>query len=268
MRTRALAAATAALLATAASAADQEWKVVEDSEWCDEDRGDAEWCEVREIRLPATGAPIEVDGGRNGGIAVHGWDRKEILLQAQIQVRDAGDDEEAAALASRITIATERTIGASGPERESGGPSWSVSYRLRVPRETGLVLDTDNGGITILEVRGDIEFSARNGGIQLAHVGGDVRGKTTNGGLHVVLGGASWEGEGLDVETTNGGIDVEVPDDYSARLFLSTVNGGVHSELPAAAAASRSRSIRATIGDGGALLRLATRNGGVSLRAI
>ena len=267
MRTRAFAAAAAALLATAASVPAQEWKVVEDPEWCDEGSWNVDLCEVREITLPATDAPVDVDGGRNGGIAVHGWDKKEILLQAQVQVRDV-DDEDAAAFASRIRIATAGTIEAEGPEHERGGPSWSVSYRLRVPRETSLVLATENGGITIIEVRGDIEFSATNGGIRLAHVGGDVRGDTTNGGLHVVLGGASWEGEGLDVETTNGGIDVEVPEDYSARFFLSTVNGGVHSDLPAVVAASHSRSIRATIGEGGPLLRLATRNGGVSVRTL
>jgi hypothetical protein len=267
MRARAFAAATAALLATAAGAPAQEWTVVEDSEWCDEGSWNADWCEVREMTLPASGEPIEVDGGRNGGIAVHGWDKKEVLLQVQVQVSDA-DDEDAAEIASRIAIATEGTIVADGPEREKGGPNWSVSYRLRVPRETSLALETHNGGITIIDVRGDIEFSATNGGIQLAHVGGDVRGTTTNGGLHVVLGGDAWEGAGLDVETTNGGIDMELPEDYSARLLLSTVNGGIRSDLPAAAAAPRSRSIRATIGDGGALLRLATKNGGVSLSTI
>jgi hypothetical protein len=267
MKARAWAVATAAMLATVASAPAQEWKVVENSDWCDEGSWNADLCEVREITLPASGEPIEVDGGRNGGIAVHGWDKKEVLLQVQVQISDA-DDEEAAEVASQITIATEGPIVADGPEHERGGPNWSVSYRLRVPRETSLVLETHNGGITIIEVRGDIEFSAMNGGIQLAHVGGDVRGKTTNGGLHVVLGGDTWEGQGLDVETTNGGIDMELPEDYSARLLLSTVNGGISSDLPQAAAAPRSRSIRATIGDGGALLRLVTRNGGVSLSTI
>lgn len=266
MRTRACAAATAALLATAASVTAQEWKVVVDDEWCDEGRSGADWCEVREITLPATGSPVDVDAGPNGGIAVQGWDREEILLQAQVQVFDL-DGKDAAAFASRIAIETEGTIEADGPERNDG-PGWSVSYRLRVPRETSLVLATRNGGISIAEVRGDIEFSASNGGINLAHVGGDVRGETTNGGVHVVLGGDGWEGEGLDVETMNGGIDVELPEKYSARLLVSTVNGGIRSDLPEVAAASRSRSIRATIGDGGALLRLATTNGGVSVRTL
>ncbi len=33
-------------------------------------------------------------------------------------------------------------------------------------------------------------------------VEGNVRGRTTNGGVDVELDGPSWQGEGLDVETT------------------------------------------------------------------
>ncbi len=139
---------------------------------------------------------------------------------------------------------------------------------MRVPHESSLVLDTYNGGITILEVSGAIEFSAENGGIRLAQLGGYVHGTTRNGGLAVVLGGEGWQGEGLDVETTNGGIDLEVPEDYSARLVMSTVNGGIRCDFPVSVSGTRSKSIRATLGDGGPLLRLVTKNGGLSVRSI
>jgi hypothetical protein len=40
-------------------------------------------CEIKEQTLPAGGA-IAVDGGRNGGVAVKGWDRNEILVRTRI----------------------------------------------------------------------------------------------------------------------------------------------------------------------------------------
>ena len=87
--------------------------------------------------------------------------------------------------------------------------------------------------------KGDIAFEARNGGVNLKRLGGDVRGKTANGGLKVELGGNTWRGNQLDVQTTNGGIQVTVPEGYSARFRDSTVNGGVTSDIPGANIVSR-----------------------------
>ena len=251
-------------LGVAGAAIAQEWSIIDDDDWCRRESWNADHCEVREIVLSAGRDVIEVDGGKNGGISVHGWDQDEIRLQVKIQVWDI-DDDEAQEYASRIEIDTGSVIEAQGPSR-SKGPNWSASYRLRVPRESSLTLDTYNGGITIIDVTGEIEFSAKNGGIRLAHLGGDVRGATKNGGLDVVLAGDVWEGEGLDVETTNGGVNVEVPKDYSARLLMSTVNGRVRADYPVSVNGRRNTSIRATLGDGGPLIRLVTRNGGVVIR--
>ena len=63
-----------------------------------------------------------------------------------------------------------------------------------------------NGGISIADVSGRIDFSALNGGVVLKRVGGAVRGSTTNGGLVIELTGDRWDGDSLDVSTTNGGI--------------------------------------------------------------
>ena len=51
-----------------------------------------------------------------------------------------------------------------------------------------------------------LELRTHDGGISLVRVGGSVTGESANGGLHVVLGGERWEGVGLDVRTTNGGV--------------------------------------------------------------
>ena len=52
----------------------------------DDNRDDrkASHCEIKEQTLPASGA-ITVDGRSNGGIAIKGWDRHEILVRAKIE---------------------------------------------------------------------------------------------------------------------------------------------------------------------------------------
>jgi len=59
-----------------------------------------------------------------------------------------------------------------------------------------------NGGIALHDVRGTVEFKTVNGGVTVDSAAGSVRGRTTNGGVEVSLDGTSWQGEGLDVETT------------------------------------------------------------------
>ena len=116
-------------------------------------------------------------------------------------------------------------------------------------------------------VEGQIEFTTTNGGVRLTNVNGDVRGRTTNGGVDIELDGATWQGEGLDVQTSNGGVRISVPEHYSARLEASTTNGGLNSDFPVMTRGlgRRPREIEATLGGGGAPIRVRTSNGGVKI---
>jgi len=136
-----------------------------------------------------------------------------------------------------------------------------------VPRTSDLSLETVNGGIDILDVSGDISFRAVNGGIGLERVSGDVRGGTTNGGIEVALSGGQWEGRGLDVETTNGGIRMLIPEDYRARLETGTVNGGFRIDFPITIQGRITRRrITTDLNGGGPTIRAVTTNGGVVIR--
>ncbi len=239
-----------------------------DHEWCDQGRrGDREserYCEVREFTLPADGRVISVDGGANGGIEVEGWDRSEIRLTVKVQgwTRD-GDPAE---IVSDVEIQTDRGIRAEGP-RMGRREGWSASYRMMVPAGSDLSLETVNGGISVAEVRGDIGFRAVNGGINLTGVGGTVSGRTTNGGISVELSGSQWDGSGLDVETTNGGVTLWVPDDFRADLETGTVNGGLEIDFPVTIQGRiNRRRISTELNGGGPRVRAVTTNGGVRVR--
>ena len=221
-------------------------------------------CEIREQTL-AAGGTITVDAGQNGGISVKGSDRSDILVRSRIQTaaRSQGEADE---LAKQILIETGGSrIHAAGPEQRRD-LNWSVSFEILVPRRSDLSLEAHNGGIAIAEVNGRIEFNCVNGGVVLRRVGGRVHGGTTNGGLVVELAGDRWDGEELDVRTTNGGVIMSVPENYSAHLETGTVNGNVSVDFPVTVQGRITRELSVNLGFGGATVRAMTTNGGVRLR--
>jgi len=221
-------------------------------------------CEIKEQTVPA-GSPIAVDAGQNGGVSVKGWDRNEVLVRTRIQTA-APTQGEAEALAKEVIIET------AGLRIHAEGPSsrrdyyWSVSYEIFAPRRSDLSLESHNGGISISDVRGKIEFNALNGGVSLNRIGGNVHGSTTNGGLNVVLSGDRWDGEELDVKTTNGGVNLMVPDNYSAHLETGTVNGNVSVDFPVTVQGRITKELTLNLGSGGPTVRAMTTNGGIRLK--
>ena len=224
--------------------------------------------ELRETTISA--GSLTVDGKRNGGISVKGENRSDILIRACVQTWGTTEDE-AKQLAKNIRIETSGTVHAEGTTEET---NWSVSYQILVPRNTDLKLTTLNGGISIEDVEGRLEFDAKNGGIHLSNLAGDVKGRTTNGGLHIELAGSTWKGNGLDVETTNGGVHLTMAENYAARFETKTVNGGFKSDI-AGLEVEREKdengyrrqgvNISRDLNGGGALVRVVTTNGGVKI---
>jgi hypothetical protein len=257
---------TAAALVLASAAASAEVRVVEDDGWCREDGWDgrARHCEVREAVLPAGGL-LAVDARPNGGIAVRGWDGAEVRLRVKI-VAAAASEAEARDLAGEVRLDLGETVKSVGPAR-SGDRHWHASYRLDVPRGARLKLQADNGGLHVERFSGDVELHTVNGGLHLDRVGGDIRGETVNGGIHLELAGTGWQGQGLDLRTTNGGLHLTIPSGYNARLEAGTVNGGVHSDLPPTTRGRHTGGrIETDLGSGGQLVHVETTNGGLHLQ--
>ena len=224
-------------------------------------------CEIREQTLAPSGGTIGIDGRQNGGVSVKGWDQNQVLVRARVQTA-APTAAEADALAKQIRIETSGAkIFASGPDSRKDY-HWDVSYEVFVPRRTDLSLETHTGGIAIAEVNGRIDFSAVNGGVVLKRVGGAVHGSTTNGGLVIELSGDRWDGETLDVSTTNGGVIMSVPENYSANLQTGTVNGSVNVDFPVTVQGRINKQIAVNLGSGGATVKAMTTNGGVHLKRI
>jgi hypothetical protein len=258
--------AAALLLSSAVAAAAQADRSSRFLDGCRRNnRGDrAQHCEVRDFSMAALKGLV-VDGRENGGVSVHGWDRAEIKVIAMVQTQ-ADSDAEASAIAREVAIsANNGDIRATGPARNRND-SWSVSYEIWAPRGTDLALTASNGGISVDGVSSRMELETVNGGLSLTDVDGDVRGRTVNGGIHAELSGDRWRGAGLDLRTSNGGVTLSLPTNYSARLETGTVNGGMNIGFPISIQGDLSRRISTQLGSGGATISATTTNGGVNIR--
>jgi hypothetical protein len=239
-----------------------------DEDWCRSERqgnSDREnYCEVRQFTVVAAGT-MNVNAEPNGGIQVEGTARGDIQVLAKV-VAQAETQARAKQIADSVKVnATPGDVSADGPTGLSRREGWSVSYRLSVPSVSMLSLKTTNGGISIRDVDGQIDFKTVNGGVKLTNLAGDVKGRTSNGGVDVDLDGPGWKGEGLDVETSNGGVHLRIPEHYSAHLETGTVNGGFNIDFPVTVQGRVDRQLSADIGGGGAPIRVRTHNGGVKV---
>jgi hypothetical protein len=261
IRLTTLTAAAALLLPIALAAQNND----DDTDWLDQCRNNR-WhsrptvCEVRHQSM-RPGAPVAIDGRENGGIAVRGWDRDSVDVELHVQAQ-APTEQEAREIAAAVRVTNDNgTLHAEGPTMMNNR-SWSVSYSIQVPRQTDLRLDTHNGPIAVQHVRGKMELHAINGPLALSGAGGDVHGRTSNGPLAIDLEGSKWDGAGLDAETSNGPIELTIPERYSAKLETSTMNGPMDIDIPITITGRfTGKRINTTLGDGGPTIRAVTTNG-------
>jgi len=220
-------------------------------------------CEVRTITI-AKPEKFSVSS-MNGGIHVVGEDRQDVRIEARIEGW-ANTSSEAAGILREIQIETAGgTIHDKGPNFHWGHQGYGINYVIRAPRQLSAELKTMNGGIDLAHLDGDLRFDTTNGGVDLTDLAGNVHGSTVNGGLDISLSGDRWSGKGLDAETTNGGISLNIPEHYSAHLETGTVNGGIEVNFPITIQGDIKHHLATDIGSGGPTIHAETTNGGVTL---
>lgn len=212
--------------------------------------------EERELVIQAP-SELVVDAGKNGGISLHGWDKKEVRIIAKVNV-NADSESDAEELFSKIKVIAEDKIYAEGP-----GNKWAVSFEIYAPKTLHADLEAFNGGISINHMTAKVQLRTVNGGISVTQSGGDIQGNTTNGGLRIECQGTSWVGQGLDLTTSNGGVSIEIPNDFNGELETGTVNGLMEINFPVTIQGEIDRTMQTVLGKGGPRIRAITTNGAV-----
>jgi len=222
-------------------------------------------CEVRTTTVRAGGGTISMDAGQNGSIAIRGGDVETITVIAKIAAT-ASTQAEAEAIAKQVKITVTPTqITSDGPD-QTNHRNWYVSFDVIVPRSAAVIARTHNGGVSLEGLTGRSEAHAVNGPVSIYNMSGEVIGRTQNGPVVADLQGTKWQGAGLDLQTTNGPVNLGIPDGYNAHLETGTVNGPMRFDFPVTVQGNINRRLSLELGKGGPTIRAVTTNGPVVVR--
>ena len=158
--------------------------------------------------------------------------------------------------------------GAVSVERVGGEVSASTGNgRVNVLDTDGAVrVTTGNGDVVVRDVKGAVRVTTGNGRVTVSTAQGPVEARSGNGDIDVRM-SAVRPSEDMTFSTGSGDVRVTLPTNYNGELDATTGNGSISSDFELKVEGRMSpRRVRATIGTGGARLRLATGNGGLELR--
>ncbi len=258
----------------------------------------------------------------NGSVEIASWEKDEVDVNG---IKYCGSED----LLRQLKVegdqqGTRLRLRAVRPEGRRG--NCGAKFIVRVPKKMvldGIVssnasirvenivgdsrLQTSNGSIKIRGLEGKLEAKTSNASIDLAGVHGDFVGHTSNGSITVdgfegafegttsnssIKGTIAKmpEGRALKADTSNGSIDLSLPDYRGQPVDVDTSNSSITLRLPAGLGAdvraSTSNSsissefdvtttgtiskhrLEGRIGKGGGPIRVSTSNGGIRLQKL
>jgi DUF4097 and DUF4098 domain-containing protein YvlB len=210
------------------------------------------------------GATLEIREA-NGRVHVVAGDGETIEITAT-RIAKAPTEEAAQAALKEFTIEESVTtdgVSLDGMRGTVGlNKSRSVSYEVRVPRAISITVKGSNGDVEVDGIAGVLRVETSNGRVVATRLGDGADISSANGQIDLDF--ATIGASGVRCKTTNGQIIVTIPTSTKATIAGRVTNGIVHTEnLTVQATEQSTRRLDATIGGGGPEIRLETVNGEV-----
>jgi len=232
-------------LATCASAqnANFNWKHGSDRTSCADLQVTSDEYEIARAEQQITVTPSEasslnLEGSRNGGVYVSGWDRPNYQITA-CKVGFGENDAQAQQVLAGVNVARNGSqVTTTGPDSKT----WSVHYIVRVPKTANLTASTYNGPVSAHDVDGKLSLKSHNGPVSIRRCNGEISGETengpvsytgtsgnimlstVNGPVSIRLENSQWNGD-LNASTHNGPVAFQVPDNFQSAFLIEGGNG-------------------------------------------
>lgn len=145
----------------------------------------------------------------------------------------------------------------------------SVHFTVRVAKGVKVDMNTVNGSVDVEGATAAVDAETVNGRVEIATLGGPVTARTVNGEVRASIAHLVQSNEPLELESTNGSVQLEAPADLSADVDAETTNGGIETDFPLTISKGLvGKHVHGTVGKGGRKLELHTTNGSVRLRKL
>lgn len=199
-----------------------------------------------------------------GDIIVEGYSGREVRVEAR--AREAGDPRSADG-----TSALGLRIEGSGNDLRVYVANRLIDLRIRVPRQTSLVLSTvEAGEIRVTNIVGDVEASNINGSITLLSIDGVAVLDTINGDISASFTRVAPD-RPMAFSSMNGTLSISLPSSASVDLYLETENGEIHSDFslrPTSRSSLGRRGRWMKVNGGGARISLTSVYGDLNILSI
>jgi hypothetical protein len=163
--------------------------------------------------------------------------------------------------------------GSSGPcgknhhySHNGEGDQAKVHFTVRVPKNLRFSADNVNGSVNAVNMGRFVHANSVNGNVNVS-TSTWTEAETVNGSIKASMGDTRWNGT-LKIESVNGSIELDLPDDFSADVKFSSLNGRIESDFPLTMWDHWpvGHSASAQVGKGGRELAIKTVNGSVELK--
>ena len=145
----------------------------------------------------------------------------------------------------------------------------SVQFTVHVAKGVKVDLNTVNGSVDVQGATAAVDAETVNGRVEVATLGGPVSAHTVNGSVRASIQHLVNSSEPLELETTNGSVELVAPADLNADVDAETTNGGIRSDFPVTINSGMiGKHVHGTIGKGGRKVELHTTNGSVTLKKL
>jgi hypothetical protein len=230
------------------------------------------------------GGRLELTLGVAGNIRIIGWQRPAVVVEME-KIVYGMPQAKAKELLSQFPVRVRWTQStatilapASVPKNPSPKlvpPTIEINISIYVPKQrTDLKLQLVKGDLTIEDLVGWTEATLREGSMETRGLSGYFSGTTDAGNIDADMTGKRWDGYGFTAVTQRGQVSVHLPEEYSAALQVETRDGALSIVYPeqlvdgesvplTAVTNKNARSLSATVGAGGAPVKLLTMKGDV-----
>ena len=225
------------------------------------------------------GGKAEIFIGVPGSLKIVGWKKGSVRVEAEkIIYYETPEKAKAFLQKSPVRIRhteTTTTIRAAGtPELQA---LLEVNLTVYLPGEkTDVNAKMDRGEFSISSINGWVEVTIKEGSLEAKSMSGYFSGRVLKGDVLIEMSGNRWNGLELAAVTQQGSANLVLPQEYSAALQLEARTGKVivnyppkieegEEVPPEIVVRKNSQSMKASVGDGGAPIRIVTYSGDVTL---
>lgn len=231
------------------------------------------------------GGSVTLVGAPEGSITIEGWNRTEVTISADIQLRaDTEQDLDRLATVNGVVLdddANHIRILSTGthdkaymkkakkfPKALLGLP-WKIDYRIRVPAATDLDINAGRGPIKIFGVEGDVRISAAESDTNLKLSGGALSVTVAKGKVNLNVPERSWRRGGADIRVAIGDVSLGLPPGFNGDVDAEILRSGQIIDSYGLEVREKpgitQQNAKARAGSGGAFFQLTVADGTINI---